>query len=216
MAPRANRQYFRVRLHGFSVINLIALAIIMVCLVEGTESARDTKAVKTSKSSKEKVRLSIMRLYSTSVQQSANSNCSESYESRARSRIEHENSLGWIRRGPALRALYLPSKRKLDIIYTVKWALFIMGDTKSSLNSLRRPREYFPPSTCSGVCCQILNSRVQRNFGNLARWITDSHPGSSQFINNGITWQTKKSCQQNHYLSQFVWLRTHPCLAVYP
>lgn len=67
MAPYANREYFRVRLHGFSVINLIALAIIVVCLVEETESARETKAVKTSKSSKEKVRLSIMRLYSTSV-----------------------------------------------------------------------------------------------------------------------------------------------------
>lgn len=56
MAPRANREYFRVRLHGFSVINLIALAIIVVCLVEGAESARETKAAKTSKSSKEKVR----------------------------------------------------------------------------------------------------------------------------------------------------------------
>lgn len=69
MAPRANREYFRVRLHGFSVINLIALAIIVVCMVAGAESARETKAIKTSKSSKEKVRLSVMRLYSTSVQQ---------------------------------------------------------------------------------------------------------------------------------------------------
>lgn len=69
MAPLANREYFRVRLHGFSVINLIALAIIVVCMMAGAESAREAKAVRTSKSSKEKVRLSVMRLYSTSVQQ---------------------------------------------------------------------------------------------------------------------------------------------------
>ena len=49
------------------MINLIALAIIVVYMVAGTESARETKSVKTSRSNKEKVRPSMMRLYSTSV-----------------------------------------------------------------------------------------------------------------------------------------------------
>lgn len=69
MAPCANREYL-LRLHGFSTITLIALAItvvIVASLVEETESARETKGVKSSKPSKEKVSLYLMRLYSTSV-----------------------------------------------------------------------------------------------------------------------------------------------------
>lgn len=74
MAPRANREWL-LRLHGFSTITLIALAIIVlhvVCLVDETESARETKGVKSSKSNKDKVRVNLIRLYSTSIQQSAN------------------------------------------------------------------------------------------------------------------------------------------------
>ena len=74
MAPRANREWL-LRLHGFSTITLIALAIIVLhvaCLVDKTESAREIKGLKSSKSNKEKVCVNLMRLYSTSIQQSTN------------------------------------------------------------------------------------------------------------------------------------------------
>lgn len=156
MAPRANREYFRVRLHGFSVINLIALAIIVVCMVAGAESARETKVIKTSKSSKEKVRLSVMRLYSTSVQQWANSNRCVLWELRlvtskawkfawmntARSRVTC-----------ALSTIKTKTRRYLHSEVGFNYC----GRYKITIHVLRHPYEVYPPSRCSWVCCQIMN-----------------------------------------------------------
>ena len=70
----ANRKSLQLRLRGFLTITIIALVVAVACLVDETESARDTKrSAKSVKSNKDKVReiFHISVIERTSLQQVA-------------------------------------------------------------------------------------------------------------------------------------------------
>ena len=126
MGHRTNRECL-LRLHGLWSITLITFVIIVACLLDETESVRETKAVKSSKSNKEKVRLSVnasMRGFNSLK------NITKRQAQDVMAVLSVLSRFGTDEIPLVItHALYLTSKRKPKVIYSMKWVLFIVRDT---------------------------------------------------------------------------------------